>query len=1218
MTLDANDFRGTARFQLVRRLGSGGMGVVYEVRDRDRDEVVALKTLRWTDPSAIYRFKREFRTLADIAHRNLVTLYELFGERDHWYFTMELVRGGEFLEYVRPGGLDVPRLRATLLQIAEGLVAIHAAGKLHRDLKPSNVRVTPEGRVVILDFGISVDAIRGYDRHATREEGVWGTAEYMAPEQGDGEATPASDWYALGCTLYEALTGRLPHRGPPLKILMDKRVEDPEPPDRVTPGVPRDLAELCMSLLVRAPDSRPEGTEILRRLGSAGPARPTGSRAVPPAAESLVDRVSELAELEQALAAARGGEAVTVLVHGSSGVGKSALVRRFLDRVARDASAVVLSGRCHVRESMPYKGLDGVVDSLTRYLRALPQAELDRLISPDLRTALQLFPVLGRVEQIWQIAPPEDEPSDPIELRRRRFAALRELFRRIAASELLVIYIDDFQWGDSDSLALIDFLLAPPDPPPVLLIVSFTSEDLESHAFLGALLARTGTPLCRGLRVDRLGEQETRRLAHQLLGPKLPATGADLDAIVRESGGNPFLVEQLVQYGATERADAPAGGARGVAGGVGLGQMLDVRLAQLPTGARAFLEALALAARPIDAVVARDVAGLSGDERPLVALLQAERWLRPTSSAERLELYHDRIRRTLTAQIDRTRLPDLHLRLANAIEARRGDDPETLYEHYLEAGQPDRARACATRAGDKAARALAFERAALLYRRAIELTPETSPEIGQLRARLGEALANAGRVRDAAEAYAGAAAVARASDALELRRLAAEQLLIGGRVEEGLAMLGSVLRAAGLKLARTLRQALLWLLLRRLRLRLRGLRVELRDPADIPPEELARIDVCRTVAEGLAHLDTIRAADFQTLHLLLSLKAGEPDRIARALALEAALASLGGGPGRRRAERSLAQATALATRIGSKHAGGLCSVITGLTAYFQGEFQRCRDAMIQAERLLLEHGVGVAWELVTARLYLTLSLFYLGEVDELCRCAAAYLADAAERGNRFAGMMFRTGPTNVTWLVADDVAAARRALSDALAEWPERPFGAPHYMAMTAEARINLYAGDPVQAWRRVTQAWPEFERTRLQRIQSVRIAAGHMRGCCAIAASRALPEERRSLLAAAERDARRTEREGAQWGMPLAALLRAGVAIARPDAAAAARHLREALTGFERGQMQLFSAATRRRLGELVGGDEGRELVVQASAWMTARRIKDPDRMTAMLVPGF
>src|SRR6266705_268623 len=102
MRLDANDFRGTARFQLVRRLGSGGMGVVYEVRDRDRDEVVALKTLRWTDPSAIYRFKREFRTLVGLVHPNLVALYELFGEAGEWYFTMELVKGSRFVEFVRP------------------------------------------------------------------------------------------------------------------------------------------------------------------------------------------------------------------------------------------------------------------------------------------------------------------------------------------------------------------------------------------------------------------------------------------------------------------------------------------------------------------------------------------------------------------------------------------------------------------------------------------------------------------------------------------------------------------------------------------------------------------------------------------------------------------------------------------------------------------------------------------------------------------------------------------------------------------------------------------------------------------------------------------------------------------------------------------------------------------------------------------------------------
>lgn len=135
---DASGFPATTRFKMVRGLGSGGMGVVFEPLDRDRNQVVALKTLRWPDPSTIYRFKKEFRTLTHIAHPNLVALYELFGAGDQWYFTMELVRGGGFLDYVWPGALDVARLRPTLGQIAEGLTALHQAGRLHRDLNPSN------------------------------------------------------------------------------------------------------------------------------------------------------------------------------------------------------------------------------------------------------------------------------------------------------------------------------------------------------------------------------------------------------------------------------------------------------------------------------------------------------------------------------------------------------------------------------------------------------------------------------------------------------------------------------------------------------------------------------------------------------------------------------------------------------------------------------------------------------------------------------------------------------------------------------------------------------------------------------------------------------------------------------------------------------------------------------------------------------------------------
>src|SRR5713226_8144342 len=131
-----DDFQGTDRFVIRRRLGTGGMGAVYEAYDQERHETVALKTLRWQDPSAIYRLKKEFRVLSDVAHPNLAALYELVAEGDDWFYTMELIDGIDFLEYVRPElpGLpeelrvrspsaqppDVPRLRAALGQLVEG------------------------------------------------------------------------------------------------------------------------------------------------------------------------------------------------------------------------------------------------------------------------------------------------------------------------------------------------------------------------------------------------------------------------------------------------------------------------------------------------------------------------------------------------------------------------------------------------------------------------------------------------------------------------------------------------------------------------------------------------------------------------------------------------------------------------------------------------------------------------------------------------------------------------------------------------------------------------------------------------------------------------------------------------------------------------------------------------------------------------------------------
>src|SRR5688572_14938842 len=190
MHASPEDFRPPERFQIRNRLGAGGMGVVYEAYDRERQEVVALKRLLVNDAAATYRFKKEFRTLADLSHSNLVTLYELMVEQGQCFFTMELLKGTTFVEFVRrskslstqrAAGPDLERLESALKQLAEGACALHAAGVVHRDLKPANVMVTAEGRVVILDFGLASE-FAPVETVVTIEKGLTGTVAYLAPE----------------------------------------------------------------------------------------------------------------------------------------------------------------------------------------------------------------------------------------------------------------------------------------------------------------------------------------------------------------------------------------------------------------------------------------------------------------------------------------------------------------------------------------------------------------------------------------------------------------------------------------------------------------------------------------------------------------------------------------------------------------------------------------------------------------------------------------------------------------------------------------------------------------------------------------------------------------------------------------------------------------------------------------------------------------------------
>ena len=321
-------FAGNARFELKQVLGAGGMGVVYEAFDREREMTVALKVVHELDAHGLYRLKTEFRARADLEHRNLVRLGELFEDDGHWFFTMELVEGWTFVEWVRAAVIGVPRqdarralaarLREAVRQLAAGLEVLHRAGMVHRDLKPSNVLVTAKGRVVILDFGLVGNAAPGL-RSAGQD--VVGTAAYMAPEQARTPSVgPAADLYSVGVMMYEALTGELPFDGAPLEMLMRKQQEDPP-----TAGA-RPTRRAVRALL----ESQPRTSGRQRRGSSRSSRRARRPRS---ASRRSSDARRELGLLDAALDEVARGAAITMFVEGESGIGKSALVRSFLGRV---------------------------------------------------------------------------------------------------------------------------------------------------------------------------------------------------------------------------------------------------------------------------------------------------------------------------------------------------------------------------------------------------------------------------------------------------------------------------------------------------------------------------------------------------------------------------------------------------------------------------------------------------------------------------------------------------------------------------------------------------------------------------------------------------------------------------------------------------------------------------------------------------------------------
>lgn len=1208
--MSSGDFVGTARYRVNRRLGAGGMGVVYEAEDLDRGgQRIALKLLKHQDPASLMRLKREFRALADVAHTNLVQLYDLVVDKDTWFFTLEHVDGVDFLTYVRgpqeqpaqrdlptapvgdtirrvtpPAGgvLDLQKLRAAFGQLVQGVAALHAAGRLHRDLKPSNVLVTPNGQVKILDFGLVAELTGKENVSDTHDHQLVGTATYMAPEQaGSAPVGPATDWYAVGVMLFQALTGTLPFDGASMQVLIDKQKHPaPHVRDR-NPDAPDDLARLADQLLLRDPERRPTAERLLELVG-ARLAKPT----TPAPDPGFVGRAEHLETLRNELAAARAGTPRLVAVLGSSGIGKSALARHFMEDAA-SKGALIFAGRCYERESVPFKALDSAIDALARKLITMPPERVDAILPRDASVLARMFPALKRVPAFANA--PLREAKEAADLRRRAVGALRELLARMTDRGAVIVFIDDVQWGDDDSAMVLAELLTPPDAPSVLWMIAARELGPAAQALPGHKTI---------INLEPLSAEDSRALAEKALGA---AERDRVERLAQESGGNPFLLQQL----AAHPEAAETGGLDGV---------VRARIAELEPAAKALLEVVAVAGHPLEERVAVRAAQLKPSEWGCALTLKAAHLLKtsPGDMAERYEAWHDRIRENVVAALDAGKQAEVHARLADALQALQPEALDAVAMHLSAAGQTARAVEAMVAAANRSADTLAFERAATLYAKALEQLDASDTRRRGLTTRMGDALADSGRGLAAAKAYQqalkepGEKPLERAEE-VELNRRAGEQLLRSGHVDEGLEAIDEVCRSVGFTLAKTpWRAAGAWLF-RRAHLALRGLDFKERAPSEVPAEKLQQIDVCWSVSVGLSMVDTIRGASFQSRQLLLALEAGEPYRIARALSAEAAFIATAGISREARVAQLMAQARKLAERVGDGKLLGTIDLCNAIAEFLMGHWREAVAYSAHAEQWFKDLGNAVTWEAANARLFSVWSLFYMGEIAELQKRVPKLLREAEGRGDLYASTSLEIGLSTAAVLATDDAVSARERVRTAMSRWGHSSYHFQHYWAVLSEGMIDLYEGKPRECFDRLAEAWPMMKRAMLLHTQNVRIEAGFLRARAAVACGE---------LEEAITDAERLEGEKVPWADAFAQAIRGLVAIGCKDTEMASKLLQQAILGFEAADMRLFAAATRLRLGEISTGSLAAASIKAGEAWMVAQGVKTPTGLARMLVP--
>ncbi|MFT5498374.1 MAG: serine/threonine protein kinase [Kiritimatiellia bacterium] len=1232
------------------------MGVVYEALDQERNASVALKTLHKLDPHLLYNLKQEFRQLSGLNHPNLAQLYDFLLLDEQWFLTMELVNGRNFLSAARPAlepdpapaasmatpaplipneqestktlregrnldtflaeqetpascprmPLDPPHVRGLLHQLALGLIALHQNGKLHCDIKPNNVLVNEEGRVVILDFGL-IKPISEYGWYASTNETFSGTIEYSAPEQMEEvDLCPACDWYSFGVILYYILTCELPFTGKLISVMAAKTTRAPAEPRSIAPDIPEDLNNLCVALLQRDPALRPTGDEVLKCLAPEGdhprPPHPAHPPAVDPS--DFIGREEDLAVLNHCFeATVREKKTHLVCCHGRSGMGKSALMEHFISNVGKRKDTVILSGKCYEYETLPFKAFDNLIDNLTRFLNSLDAPQRIALLPSDLDPLVQVFPVLDRIATVRERTSIKDGDQDDLSLRRRAFAALKHILSRIGARYRLILFIDDLQWGDLDSAQLLLELLQAAHPPLMLLILSYRSEDVERSVSLQKILQTSKLPGLQQqlLEIKPLREVEARKIAGRMLHGVVPET-VDLltKSIAREAGGNPFFLQVLSTY--YRNADAQA------SEHVSLADALANNLDRLNPDARSMLETIAIAGHPVPTEAVFETLDAEANRLSALHELTSRHLIKTTGfdTMEEIEPYHDRIREYLEYTIEAPQKQAIHQQLAQVLEPLPETEPDVLARHLLESGQTHRAGTFFERAAGKAASQLAFDRAARFYEQAIEYQEGSLDTFSPLKESQAQALVHAGRGAEAAQAYLEAADQQDRSRVLELKRKAALQFMISGHLKEGEASLREPLRACGLRLPETQREAIRIIVRARLRSALTGHRVRPRK-GQLTEEDRARIEMMWTATVGMAMFDPVRSSALAEKHARLTARANDPFLLVRSLCWQANALSTAKGM------RLLEQAQRLADELDDPYAKALVKLQRGMHFYLQALFAEAQVETKGAEALFRSACQGVTFELDTSQRFNLWSLIYMGEFNQARESLPDLIRDARARGDQYACLNWTTGLSVLARLADNEPEEARADLQDCMAGWKTPAFTLQNSTALLGETYIDLYQGKVDDACDRLDAQWGQLEKSQLLRVPIVKTSNLHLYASVKIQRARGM-QDPSALVKSAKRDLTNLRKAPIATAKGKACMVEAALFNLSGQREKSAALLAQAAIHLSALEMSHYAAACGYYSARLSGTRQD----ASVDAWIKEQGIAEPEKFMRVLAPGF